>query len=79
MVRLQRRCFFILYFFLTFFKCACGCGAVKDSQLSKSIEIVDVLKTNGNTLILHDSCVDFDGRNASEFLLGILFCLAPRC
>ena len=35
----------------------------------KSIEIVDVLKTNGNTLILHDSCVDFDGRNASDFFL----------
>ena len=45
----------------------------------KSIEIVDVLKTNGNTLILHDSCVDFDGRNASEFLLGIFVFLAPRC
>ena len=45
----------------------------------KSIEIADVLKTNGNTLILHDSCVDFDGRNASEFLLGIFFFLAPRC
>ena len=45
----------------------------------KSIEIVDVLKTNGNTLILHDSCVGFGGRNASEFLLGIFVFLAPRC
>ena len=45
----------------------------------KDIEIVDVLKTNGNTLILHDSCVKFDGRNASEFLFGIFFFLALRC
>ena len=41
----------------------------------KSIEIVDVLKANGNTLILHDSCVDVDVRNASGFLLGIFFFL----
>ena len=42
----------------------------------KSIEIVDVLKTNGNTLILHDSCVDFDGRNASDFFLESFFSCA---
>ena len=34
-----------------------------------------MLKTNGNTLILHDSCVDVDGRSASGFLLGIFFFL----
>ena len=35
MVRLQRRCFFILYFFLTFSKSACGCGAVKNFMFTK--------------------------------------------
>ena len=42
--------------------------ALRIRCLQKSIEIVDVLKTNGKPMILHDFCVDFVSDRLRSFL-----------